>query len=53
MYVVDPPAEAAPVRPPLLNLVVIGVLAGLVIVLGCAPNLVLARIVAAIHVSGL
>lgn len=44
IYVADEPQGIPHVRPPLLNQVILGVLALAVIVLGCAPNLLLSRL---------
>jgi NADH-quinone oxidoreductase subunit N len=52
-FVTDPPEDAAEVRSPLLMKVVVGLLAGGVIVLGCAPDLILAQILNVIHAAGL
>ena len=52
-FVTDPPEDAAEVRSTLLMKVVVGLLAGGVIVLGCAPDLILAQILNVIHAAGL
>ncbi len=53
VYVADPPAEASNVTSPLLIRVIVGLLAGSVVILGCAPDLILEKVVRAIHASGL
>lgn len=53
VYVADPPAESAEIESSLLLRVIVGLLAGSVVVLGCAPDLILTQILQAIHVSGL
>ena len=53
VYVADPPAEAEAIRSSLLMRTVIGLLAGGVVALGCAPDLLLAQILKVIHASGL
>jgi NADH-quinone oxidoreductase subunit N len=50
---VAPPSDAAKIRSPLLIRVVVLVLAAAVTILGCAPNLILKWITAAIQSSGL
>ena len=52
-FVADPPEDAAEVRSTLLMKAVVGLLAGGVIVLGCAPDLILAQILNVIHAAGL
>ena len=53
MYVADPPAEAGGIRAPILSQVVIVLLAMVIVLLGCAPHLLLRWILEAIQVSGL
>jgi NADH-quinone oxidoreductase subunit N len=53
VYVADPPAEAEAIRSSLLMRTIIGLLAGGVVALGCAPDLLLAQILKVIHASGL
>jgi NADH-quinone oxidoreductase subunit N len=53
VYVADPPAEAEVIHSSLLMRTVIGLLAGGVVALGCAPDLLLAQILKVIHASGL
>ncbi len=52
VYVADPPAEAGEIESSLLLRVIVGLLAGGVVVLGCAPDLILTQILNAIHASG-
>lgn len=52
-YVADPPAEAGEIQSPLLIQVVVGLLAGSVVILGCAPDLLLTPLLNVIHASGL
>jgi NADH-quinone oxidoreductase subunit N len=52
-FVADPPEDATAVPSPLLMKVVVGLLAGGVIVLGCAPDLILSQILKVVHSSGL
>ncbi len=52
-FVADPPTDATPIHSPLLILIVVGLLAGGVVILGCAPDLILSHILNAIHASGL
>jgi NADH-quinone oxidoreductase subunit N len=42
IYISDPPAEAGPIQTPIVSLVVICLIAFGVVVLGCAPNMLLA-----------
>ncbi|MGA8937547.1 MAG: NADH-quinone oxidoreductase subunit N, partial [Acidobacteriaceae bacterium] len=51
-FVKDPETEAAPIPSPILIRIVVGVLAGSVVVLGCAPDVILTHILRAIHASG-
>jgi NADH-quinone oxidoreductase subunit N len=53
VYVVDPPTEAEAIHSSLLMKTVIGLLAGGVVALGCAPDLLLNHILKVIHASGL
>ncbi len=53
VYVAAPPDGAAEVRTSLLNQILVLLLAAAVVLLGCAPQLLLRWILAAIHVSGL
>lgn len=53
VYVAPPAAGAAAVRTPVLSQVLLLVLAAAVVLLGCAPQLLLRWIDAAIHASGL
>jgi NADH-quinone oxidoreductase subunit N len=52
-FVADPPEEASDIRSPLLMRVVVGLLAGGVVILGCAPDLILTQILKVVHASGL
>ncbi|HMF74924.1 MAG TPA: NADH-quinone oxidoreductase subunit N [Bryobacteraceae bacterium] len=42
IYIADPPAEAGPIRTPIVSQVVICLIAFSVVLLGCAPNILLA-----------
>jgi NADH-quinone oxidoreductase subunit N len=53
VYVTDPNAEASKIQSPILMQVVVGLLAGGVVLLGCAPDLILTQILNVIHASGL
>jgi NADH-quinone oxidoreductase subunit N len=53
VYVADPDIEASEIRSPILMQVVVGLLAGSVVLLGCAPDLILTPILNVIHASGL
>jgi NADH-quinone oxidoreductase subunit N len=53
VYVAGPTAEAKEWRAPVLSQVLVVLLATVVVVLGCAPHLLLGPILAAIRVSGL
>jgi NADH-quinone oxidoreductase subunit N len=53
IYVADAPAGAGELRVPVLSQVVLAVLAGLVIVLGCAPNLLVGPLEQCIKAVGL
>ncbi len=52
-FVADPPAESTPIQSSLLLRLLVGVLAGGVIVLGCAPDVILNQILKVIQASGL
>jgi NADH-quinone oxidoreductase subunit N len=52
-FVANPPEDATNVRSSLLMKAVVGLLAGGVIILGCAPDLILAQILKVIHAAGL
>jgi NADH-quinone oxidoreductase subunit N len=52
-YVADPPAKTSEIKSSLVQRVIVGLLAGGVVVLGCAPDLILTQILNAIHASGL
>ena len=52
-FVADPPKDAADVRSTGLMKLVVGLLAGGVIALGCTPDLILNQILKVIHASGL
>jgi NADH-quinone oxidoreductase subunit N len=53
MYVASPPAGVDTIQTPILTQAVMLLLAGAVVLLGCAPHLLLRWILAAIHASGL
>ncbi|MHB1023715.1 MAG: NADH-quinone oxidoreductase subunit N [Acidobacteriaceae bacterium] len=53
IYVADPPVEANSIQAPLLSQVVVVVLAGAVVLFGCAPHLLLRWILEATRASGL
>ncbi|MBI4661050.1 MAG: NADH-quinone oxidoreductase subunit N [Verrucomicrobia bacterium] len=53
IYVAEAPASASTARPSLFTQGVVAVLAAAVVVLGCAPNLLLGRLLEAIKVAGL
>ena len=53
VYVADPDADTGVIPSSILSQVVIGLLAGGVVLFGCAPNLLLASIVRVIQASGL
>lgn len=42
IYIADPPTEAGPIRTPIVSQIVIGLIAFSVVLLGCAPNILLA-----------
>ncbi len=52
IYVVAPTAEGATMQTPVLSQVVLAVLAVAVLVLGCAPNLLLGQLMSAIQIAG-
>jgi NADH-quinone oxidoreductase subunit N len=52
-FVADPPEDATEVRSTLLMKVVVGLLAGGVILLGCTPDLILTQILNVIRATGL
>ena len=53
IYVVEPPAGAGALPTSVLSQVALVVLALAVVVLGCAPNLLIAKVVSAIQLAGL
>ena len=53
IYVAAPPPETAEVRTPLLSQAILALLALAVIVLGCAPDLLISAVISAIKVAGL
>ena len=53
VYVTDPTADAQEIPSPILSQVVVGLLAAGVVLLGCAPDLILTQILNVIHASGL
>jgi NADH-quinone oxidoreductase subunit N len=53
VYVTNPAIEAGPIKSPLVISIVVGALAAGVILLGCAPDLILSQILNVIRVSGL
>jgi len=52
IYVVAPAPDKAPLRSPILSQVILALLALAVLVLGCAPNLLLGQLNRAIQVAG-
>jgi len=52
IYVAAPAADKAPMQSPLLSQVILALLALAVLVLGCAPNLLLGRLANAIQIAG-
>jgi NADH-quinone oxidoreductase subunit N len=52
IYVVETPASAAPVRVPVVSQVTVAVVALSVVVLGCAPEWLIAKLSAAISLAG-
>jgi NADH-quinone oxidoreductase subunit N len=53
VYVAAPPANSTKLHPPLLTTLVIALIAAAVLILGCAPRLLLDPILAAVTASGL
>ncbi len=53
VFVTDRPADAPEIHSPVLSKVIVGLLAAGVILLGCAPDLILTQILNVIHASGL
>jgi NADH-quinone oxidoreductase subunit N len=53
VYVADPDVETKEIQSPVLSQVVIGLLAAGVVLLGCAPDMLLAQVLKVIHASGL
>jgi NADH-quinone oxidoreductase subunit N len=53
IYVAEPPADVGPLPTPVISQVALVILALAVVVLGCAPNLLIARLVSAIQLIGL
>ncbi len=52
IYVADPPTGAAPVKAPVLSQVVLALVALAVVLLGCAPNLLLGKLVELVQFAG-
>jgi NADH-quinone oxidoreductase subunit N len=52
IYVVAPPAEAGPLKAPVLIQVVLVVIAAGVVLLGCAPELLIGKLMSAMHFAG-
>jgi NADH-quinone oxidoreductase subunit N len=52
IYIVEKPVAAGPLKPPVLSQVLLGVLALVVLVLGCAPDLLVSRLAAALKLAG-
>jgi NADH-quinone oxidoreductase subunit N len=52
VYIADPAADAGPIRTPVVSVVVIGVIALSVVLLGCAPNILLSRLQQTVHGIG-
>ena len=50
IYIADPPTEAGPIRTPFVSQIVICLIAFSVVLLGCAPNILLAWLRQAIQV---
>ncbi len=50
MYIADPPAEAGPIRTPMVSQAAICLIAFSVVLLGCAPNILLAWLQQAIQI---
>jgi NADH-quinone oxidoreductase subunit N len=53
IYVAEPAADAVPVRASVLSRIVLALLSLAVVVLGCAPNLLIDKLVQAIRLAGL
>jgi NADH-quinone oxidoreductase subunit N len=53
IYVAEPVAGSSTTRPPILGQVVVGLLAAVIVVLGCAPGLLLGKLNEAIKLAGL
>jgi NADH-quinone oxidoreductase subunit N len=53
IYVAEPPADVGPLPTPVISQVALVILALAVVVLGCAPNLLISRLVSAIRLVGL
>jgi len=53
VYIVEAPAPTGPLRTPISTQVALVLLALSVVVLGCAPDLLIARLLSAIRVAGL
>jgi NADH-quinone oxidoreductase subunit N len=53
IYVAEPPADVGPLPTPVISQAALVILALAVVVLGCAPNLLIARLVSAIQLVGL
>jgi NADH-quinone oxidoreductase subunit N len=52
IYIADPPADARPMQPPLFSQIVLCLIALAVVVLGCAPNLLLGWVQEAMRAVG-
>jgi NADH-quinone oxidoreductase subunit N len=52
IYVAAPPEESAALETPVLSLVLLSFLAFAVLALGCAPNLLLGKLLTTIHLAG-
>ena len=50
IYIADPPAEAGPMKTPIISQVAICLIAFSVVLLGCAPNILLAWLHQAIQI---
>jgi NADH-quinone oxidoreductase subunit N len=50
MYIVDPPAESSPIQTPMVSQVALCLIAFSVVLLGCAPNILLAWLQQAIQI---
>jgi NADH-quinone oxidoreductase subunit N len=53
VFVTNPSIDAGPIKSPFVISLVVGVLAAGVVLLGCAPDLILSQILNVIHASGL